>query len=87
MSTYCFSVQTDTSPSSLPRVLEVFALHGYTPERCHSAIGGSSGEELIIDIQMSGLDRQSATLIAKRIERVVTVERVLFSEKVRCAAA
>ncbi len=85
-SVYCFSVHSDPSPASLPRVLDVFALFGHIPEQCHSQLGGRDGEELVIDVQMSNLSAEDAARVAKRLGRVVTVTSVLYSEKQRCAA-
>jgi len=81
MATYCFSVHADATACSLPRVLEVFALHGHVPEQCHAVAGGRHGDELTIDLQMSGLDAEDARLLAKRLDRLVNVSTVLFSEK------
>jgi acetolactate synthase regulatory subunit len=86
MSTFCFSVQSDAVPSALPRVLEVFAMHGYVPEQCHASRVAGSGDELVVDLQMGGIDAGEAELLAKRLGRVVSVTGVLFSEKRRCAA-
>jgi hypothetical protein len=41
---YCFSVHAEASPSALPRVVEVFALHGHVPSRCHARLDGADGE-------------------------------------------
>ena len=81
MSTFCFSVHSDAVPSALPRVLEVFALHGFVPEQCHASRTGPDREEMVVDLQMSGLDAAQATLLAKRVGRVVSVSHVLFSQK------
>ena len=37
----CFSVQTDAEPTTLARVLEVFALRTLMPTRFHSVIDGA----------------------------------------------
>lgn len=87
MSTFCFSVHADAEPCTLPRVLEVFALHGFVPEQCHATRSGRGGEELVVDLQMSGIDAPQAVLLAKRLGRVISVTDVLYSEKWRCAAA
>jgi len=87
MSTFCFSVHSDAVPSALPRVLEVFALYGYVPEQCHASRAGPAADELVVDLQMTGIDAGQATLLAKRLGRVVSVSSVLFSEKRRCLAA
>ena len=39
-SVYCFSVHAEASPATLPRVVEVFALHGHVPSSCHAQVGG-----------------------------------------------
>jgi len=80
---YCFSVHAEASPATLPRVVEVFALHGHVPSSCHSQVGGRAGDErcLTVDLQMDGITAHEAELLAKRIGRVVTVQNVLWSEK------
>ena len=81
-SVYCFSVHAEVSPATLPRVVEVFALHGHVPSRCHAQVGGRGGDEhLVVDLQMRGITAHEAALLAKRIGRVVTVQNVLWSEK------
>ncbi|MCS6780294.1 MAG: hypothetical protein NZ555_11400 [Geminicoccaceae bacterium] len=82
-STYCFSVHTEATPSALPRVLEVFALMGHVPERCHSE--RVSGDELVVDLQLAELTAAEAAHLAKRLGRIVGVESVLWSA--RCKAA
>lgn len=86
-SVYCFSVHSEASPASLPRVLDVFALYGHVPEQCHTQLGGHDREELVIDVQMSDLSAEDAARVAKRLGRVITVRSVLYSEKRRCTAA
>jgi hypothetical protein len=84
--TFCFSVHTDAEPSALPRVMEVFALYGHIPARCHIECSGPEGRDLVIDAHLEGLCPSEAALVAKRLGRVVTVMQVLWSEKRRCAA-
>ena len=81
-STFCFSVHAPAAPCTLPRVFEVFALLGHVPERCHA---DRSSEELVIDLQLSGLSAGEAARVAARLGRIVGVESVLWSEK-RAAA-
>lgn len=81
--TYCFSVHAQASPSALPRVLEVFALMGHVPERCHSH--RIPGDELVVDLQLAGVTAAEAAHLAKRLGRIVGVESVLWSAK-RAAA-
>ena len=84
--TFCFSVHTDAEPSALPRVMQVFALYGHVPARCHVERSGLGGQDLVIDAQVDGLMADEAALVAKRLGRVVSVIQVLWSEKQRCAA-
>lgn len=87
MSTFCFSVHADADPAALPRVLKVFALHGFVLDQCHASRGSGRAGELVVDLQMSEIDADQAALLAKRLGRVITVTGVLFSEKCRCIAA
>ena len=87
--TYCFSVHAEASASALPRVVEVFALHGHLPSRCHAQVAGAGGgtTELVIDLQMADISAHQAALLAKRLGRVIDVRTVLWSEKRVAAAA
>lgn len=86
-STYCFSVHAECEPSTLPRVVEVFALHGLVPQSCYSRQVGPETDELIVDLQLDEVTGDQAAAIAKRLGRVVTVRGVLWSEKLRRLAA
>lgn len=87
-SVYCFSVHAEASPATLPRVIEVFALHNHVPSRCHAQVGGRAEDRhLVVDLQMDGITAHEAALLAKRIGRVVTVQNVLWSEKRIAVAA
>jgi hypothetical protein len=66
--------------------MEVFALYGHVPVRCHVERGGPGGEDLVIDTQLEGLCEAEAALVAKRLGRVISVVQVLWSEKRRAAA-
>lgn len=77
----CFSIQAGADPSVMPRVLELFAKRGLIPLRWHSDLGGRRRDELTIDLQVDGLDRAKAELIAQAIRQMVTVSSVLTSEK------
>lgn len=81
----CFSVFSTADPSALPRVFEVFSLHGLIPTRCHSACADSDAEQLVIDIQVSALPQGLADQLTRRLRRVITVTEVLWSQK-RAAA-
>ena len=86
-STYCFSVHALTSPSVLPRVLDVFSLYGQVPSVCHSTLCGEQDEELVVDVQMTRMDDDVARLVAKRLGRIVEVTGVLYSRKQGVMAA
>ena len=83
--TFCFSVHAEASPSTLPRVVEVFAFYGHVPCRCHAQLAGPG--ELVVDLQMADVTAHEAALLAKRLGRVVTVRNVLWSEKRAAVAA
>lgn len=78
---YCFAVFAEPTPCALPRVLEVFAAHGFVPMRCLAHISGRDDSQLAIEVQMAGLDPDQAARIARRLGRVVTVTEVLWSKK------
>ncbi|HEY9569207.1 MAG TPA: hypothetical protein VIR38_14030 [Thalassobaculum sp.] len=77
----CFSIQAVADPSVMPRVLELFAKRGMIPLRWHADLGGRRRDELTIDLQIDGLDRPKAELIAHAIRQMVAVVGVLTSEK------
>lgn len=76
---FCFSVLSEAAPASLCRVLDVFALYGLVPSRCHSEL--AAGGQLAIDLQVAGVAPALAEKLARRLERVVTVSHVLLAEK------
>ena len=82
----CFSVFSAADPSALLRILEAVSLLGVLPSRCHSAPLETDPGQLVVDFQIAGLPLERAQLLAKRLERVITVTQVLHSEKL-CAAA
>lgn len=77
-STWCFSVFAAPEPGVMPRVLELFAKRGLVPTRWHSAVQGG---ELVIDIQMGGMDRDLATYVAACLRQISHVDLVLLSER------
>lgn len=79
--TYCFSVHAHAEPAALARVMDVFALHGHLPARCHVERAGPGGEDLVIDAQLEGLAPEEAARVALRLGRVVSVVQVLWSAK------
>jgi hypothetical protein len=77
----CFSVFSTADPSALPRIFEVFSLHGLIPTRCHSAYPDTDEDQLVIDIQVSELPNGLADQLTRRLRRVITVTEVLWSQK------
>ena len=65
----------------MPRVLELFAKRGLIPNRWHSDLGGRRGDELTIDLQVDGLNRQQIAHVAASLGQLVSVTSVLTSEK------
>ena len=77
----CFSVFSSADPSALPRIFEVFSLHGLIPTRCHGSCPDGNDDQLVIDIQLSELPSGLADQLARRLRRVITVTEVLWSQK------
>ncbi|HUJ97443.1 MAG TPA: hypothetical protein VLV85_04305 [Stellaceae bacterium] len=76
--TACFSVQAAADPGVMPRVVELFAKRGLVPS---SWISRVSGSELTIDLQLAGLDAETAHYVARCLRQIVAVDVVLVSEK------
>ncbi|HUA53648.1 MAG TPA: hypothetical protein VMB81_15865 [Candidatus Sulfotelmatobacter sp.] len=81
--TVCFAVSARPEPAVMPRVLEPFAKRGLVPTRWHAVCGGASGlaDELVIDIQIAGIEPALVELIAASLRQIVGVESVLTAEK------
>lgn len=82
--TYCFSVFAAPDASVMPRVLELFAKRGLVPARFDAAV---SGPDLSIDVQIDGLEADTASHIAACLRNVIHVERVLTAIKLNAAEA
>jgi acetolactate synthase small subunit len=78
-STACFSVVADADPGVMPRVLELFAKRGLVPSLWHSKIAPTG--ELIIDLQMEGMEASMARQIAGCLRQMWGVSTVLTAEK------
>ncbi len=79
--TACFSVFAAAEPSVMPRVLDVFAKRALVPSQWHSTVCGHRGEDLHIDIQVTGLEPDAIDALAACLRRIVGVDTVLTSEK------
>jgi acetolactate synthase small subunit len=82
--TACYAVRALADPGSLPRLLEPFAKRGLVPSAMHVR---STGVISLVDLQVEGLDRATAELIAETLRQIVTVERVLLSPLAASGAA
>jgi acetolactate synthase small subunit len=74
----CFSVHAAAEPGVMPRVLELFAKRGLVPHKWHSA---ASETVLTIDVQIAGLERDTADYIARSMRQIAGVDAVLTSER------
>jgi len=75
--TACFSVHAAAEPGVMSRVLALFAKRGLVPTSWHSRVNGG---ELTIDLQMKGLDGDTAAYIAACLRQVISVTTVLTYE-------
>ncbi len=85
-----FSVQTDAEPTTLARVLEVFALREVMPARFHSVVDPLPLNEpntgrLNVDIQVAGLAPEAAEAIARKLAAVIGVRSVLTEGPATCS--
>jgi hypothetical protein len=80
--TVCFFIQAAADPSSLPRVLELFAKRGLVPQRCHSDLAGEGGESaMTIDLQIQGLTDQQTAHVSQCLDQMWVVDSVITSHK------
>ena len=79
--TMCFSVQAQAGPGVLPRVLDLFAKKGLTPDRVAANRAGDFADELHIDLQVAGLPDTEADVLAAKMRQLVDVALVLTYRK------
>ncbi|WP_366556112.1 hypothetical protein [Aquibaculum sediminis] len=78
---FCFAIQAAAEPGVMPRVLELLAKRGLVPLRWHADRIGVQGDELAIDMQVTGLDAHTSDYMARCLRQIYGVETVLTSEK------
>lgn len=78
---FCFSILAESEPGVMPRVLELFTKRNLVPDRWVSDVGGPGGRELSIDLQVAGLQPETAAYIGRCLRGLHYVDRVLISEK------
>ncbi|MCC7274047.1 MAG: hypothetical protein IT561_15370 [Alphaproteobacteria bacterium] len=79
--TACFSVNARVTPGMMPRVLELFAKRNLVPSAFVARVLGPDGEEMTMDIQMEGMERDLADYVAACMRQIVGVDVVLVAEK------
>ena len=79
LKTACFAVRANPEPGVLPRVLEFFAKRNLVPTRMHTVV--ESGDSLVIDIQMDGMEQRDREYLAACMRQLYDVAAVLTSEK------
>ncbi|MGB0748267.1 MAG: hypothetical protein ACPGO3_05940 [Magnetospiraceae bacterium] len=80
-STHCFFVHAPSDPGLMPAVCSVLAKRGLVPSRLYATAIGAKGEEMQIDLQVSGLEDTDAEGVAQSLRRLVYVGTVLRSVK------
>ena len=83
--TFCYSIHADATPGVMPRVLALFAKRSLVPSRWVSGVHEPLGDrgELVIDLQVDGLDPQASAYLARCLAQLADVRSVLTSEKGR----
>ena len=74
---YCYAVQAVADPGIMTRLLELFAKRGLVPSRIHAVLAEPERDELLIDIQVSGLTPDEGEHIARCLRQQVLVSSVL----------
>jgi len=76
---HCYALTAAPDPSVLPRALEFIAKRGLLPYRCHAVLEGRDGAELVIDLQVGGMDQMTADHVGECLRQIVGVQAVLTS--------
>jgi hypothetical protein len=74
----CFAVVARAEAGVMPRVLELFTKRNLVPSSWTSRV---HGDELTIDVQMTGMDRDLAEYVAACLRQLAYVDVVLTSER------
>ncbi|MCW5745819.1 MAG: hypothetical protein KIT36_06435 [Alphaproteobacteria bacterium] len=83
---WCYGVSADPSPGLLPRVLEYVAKRGLVPLTVHASLGVERetqgvAETLSVDLQVAGLDADTATHVGNCLGQIVGVRYVAMSRR------
>jgi acetolactate synthase regulatory subunit len=79
--TYCYAVRAQADPSTLPRLLALFAKRGLIPAALHARCDDRASGNIQIDLEANGLDAALANYLQRCMEQIVGVELVLLSTK------
>jgi acetolactate synthase regulatory subunit len=79
--TASFSIRARAEPGVMPRVLELFAKRGLVPCFCRSTTYGADQSQLMIDIQLLGLGRETMDYVAACLRQIVCVEVVSSAQR------
>ena len=63
--------------------LDLLAKRGLVPYRCHATLEGREGRELVIDLQVGGMDQMTADHVGECLRQIIGVNAVLMSRVVR----
>lgn len=72
----CYAVQAFPEPGVMPRLMELFAKRGLVPQRWHSTLVASE-DCLVIDIEVAGLEPDTAEYVARCMAQIGGVRMVL----------
>ena len=87
VATFCFAVRAAADPGTLTRLIAPFAKRGLVPTSVVARSAGADGAILLVDLQVGGLDRALAEMVAEGLRQLVPVERVLLAELALAVAA
>lgn len=66
-----FSITAESAPCTLPRIVELFALRGITPEKVSAC--KYNGGNLAIEVYVKGLSAHEQSVIAQKITTHISV--------------
>ena len=83
---WCYGVSADPSPGLLPRVLEYVAKRGLVPlavhaSRCVERDAHGVADTLSVDLQVEGLDADTAQHVGNCLGQIVGVRHVAMSRR------
>lgn len=78
--TACFSITALPAPGTLPRLINAFAQRSLIPDRWHSVL--TADGELQIDVQVTGMGKDVAELVAAKLRAMIDVRSVLVFQKI-----